>query len=252
MCPAHSFGSHARGRYEVALNWNASSRESIIQLVGSTPHARTVVLHFGKLGRADREWLRRWSIQHSVQFITVDETLVLYLASLPDGALRALFDCTLPFTCSEPFFTAAGLVPPESFFGRESERSTITERFGSCFVYGGRQLGKTALLNAAQAAFDDPESGHLAHFLDLKVHDIGIGHGADHIWQVLWRVFQKLGVVDTEQKMPRGHDSLVDAIEKSVTEWLDQEDHSGILLLLDEADSFLANDLKNDFRVSTA
>ena len=118
------------------------------------------------LGRADREWLRRWSIQHSVQFITVDETLVLYLASLPDGALRALFDCTLPFTCAEPFFTAAGLVPPESFFGRESERSTITERFGSCFVYGGRQLGKTALLNAAQAAFDDPASGHLAHFLD--------------------------------------------------------------------------------------
>ena len=251
LCPAHSFGSQARGRYEVAFNWNASSRESIIQLVGSTPHARTVVLHFGKLQRADREWLRRWSIQHSVQFITVDETLVLYLASLPDGALRSLFDCTLPFTCAEPFFTAAGLVPPESFFGRESERSTITERFGSCFVYGGRQLGKTALLNAAQAAFDDPASGHLAHFLDLKVHDIGVGHGADHIWRVLWGVFHKLGVVDTEQKMPRGHDSLVDAIEKGVTEWLDQEDHSGILLLLDEADSFLADDLKNDFRVST-
>jgi len=251
LCPAHSFGSHARGRYEVAFNWNASSRESIIQLVGSTPHARTVVLHFGKLGRGDREWLRRWSVQHSVQFITVDETLVLYLASLPDGALRALFDCTLPFTCSEPFFTAAGLVPPESFFGRESERSTITERFGSCFVYGGRQLGKTALLNAAQAAFDDPASGHLAHFIDLKVHDIGIGHSADHIWQVLWGVFHKLGVFDTEQKMPRGHDSLVDAIEKGVTGWLDQEDDRGILLLLDEADAFLADDLKNDFRVST-
>lgn len=251
LCPAHSFGSHAHGRYEVALNWNASSRESIIQLVGSNPHARTVVLHFGKLGRADREWLRRWSIQQSVQFITVDETLVLYLASLPDGALRALFDCTLPFTCTEPFFTAAGLVPPESFFGRESERSIIMERFGSCFVYGGRQLGKTALLNAAQAEFDNPASGHLAHFLDLKVHDVGIGHGADHIWQVLWREFHKLGVVDTEQKMPRGHDSLLAAIENSVTEWLDQEDHSGILLLLDEADSFLADDLKNDFRVST-
>ena len=251
LCPSHFFGSHARGRYEVALNWNASSRESIIQLVGSTPHARTFVLHFGKLGRTDREWLRRWSIQHSVQFITVDETLVLYLASLPDGALRALFDCTLPFTCTEPFFTAAGLAPPESFFGRESERSTITERFGSCFVYGGRQLGKTALLNAAQAAFNDPASGHLAHFLDLKVRDIGFGYGADHIWRVLWEVFQELGVVGTEQRIPRGQDSLIQAIEKSVTEWLDQEDHNGILLLLDEADSFLADDLKNDFRVST-
>ena len=251
LCPAYSFGSDARGRYKVVLNWNASSRESIIQVVGSTPHARTFVLHFGKLARADREWLSRWSIQNSVQFITVDETLVLYLASLPDGALRALFDCTLPFTCVEPFFTAAGLVPPESFFGRGSEHRTISESSGSCFVYGGRQLGKTALLNNVQDAFHNPTSRRLAHYLDLKVHDIGIGHGADHIWKVLWKVFGQLGVIDTEQKMPRGHDSLVNAIARAVTGWLDQEDHGGILLLLDEADFFLADDLKNDFRVST-
>ena len=251
LCPAYSFGSDARGRYTVVLNWNASSRESIIQVVGSTPHARTFVLHFGKLARADRQWLSRWSIQNSVQFITVDETLVLYLASLPDGALRALFDCTLPFTCVEPFFTAAGLVPPESFFGRGSEHRTISESSGSCFVYGGRQLGKTALLNNVQDAFHNPASRRLAHYLDLKVHDIGIGHGADHIWKVLWKVFGQLGVIDTEQKMPRGHDSLVHTIARAVTGWLDQEDHGGILLLLDEADSFLADDLKNDFRVST-
>lgn len=251
LCPAYSFGSDARGRYKVVLNWNASSRESIIQVVGSTPHARTFVLHFGKLAKADREWLSRWSIQNSVQFITIDETLVLYLASLPDGALRALFDCTLPFTCVEPFFTAAGLVPPESFFGRGSEHRTISESSGSCFVYGGRQLGKTALLNNVQDAFHNPTSRRLAHYLDLKVHDIGIGHGADHIWKVLWKVFGQLGVIDTEQKMPRGHDSLVNAIASAVTGWLDQEDHGGILLLLDEADFFLADDLKNDFRVST-
>ena len=251
LCPVHSFGSAARGRYEVVLNWNASSREPIIQAVGSAPHERKVVLHFGKLIRADREWLRLWSIQNSVQFLTVDETLVLYLASLPDGALRALFDCTLPFTCAEPFFTAAGLVPPESFFGRESERSTITERFGSCFVYGGRQLGKTALLNAAQAAFHNPASGRLAPFVDLKVHGIGKGREPVHIWLVLWDVFVQLGAIDPEQPMPRGQDSLVAAIENTVTRWLDREDQGGILLLLDEADDFLASDLKNDFRVST-
>ena len=251
LCPAYSFGSDARGRYKVVLNWNAASRESIIQVAGSIPHARTFVLHFGKLAKADRKWLSRWSIQNSVQFITIDETLVLYLASLPDGALRALFDCTLPFTCVEPFFTAAGLVPPESFFGRGSEHRIISESSGSCFVYGGRQLGKTALLNNVQDAFHNPTSRRLAQYLDLKVHDIGIGHGADDIWKVLWKVFDQLGVIDTEKKMPRGHDSLVNAIAGAVTGWLAQEDHGGILLLLDEADSFLADDLKNDFRVST-
>ena len=250
LCPVHPFGSDADGRYVVALNWSASARESIIQGIDTNPNACTFVLHFGKLARDDREWLRRWSIQYSAQFVTVDETLVLYLATLPGGALRALFECTLPFTCVEPFFTAPGLVPPESFFGRESERRTIMDRFGSCFVYGGRQLGKTALLHAAQSAFHDPASRRLALYVDLKVHDIGIAHGADHIWQVLWPLFSDLGVV-ADRSMPPGRDGLVGSVTQSVVRWLAQDDDCRILLLLDESDAFLADDLTNEFSVST-
>ena len=175
LCPAHAFGSGARGRYSIVFNWHVQAREPIIQaLAAGDPNVRTIVLHFGKLTRADREWLRRWSIEQSTQFITIDETLVLYLASLPREMLRALFDGTLPFTGAEPYFTAPGLVPPESFFGREGERTRITDPYGSCFVYGGRQLGKTALLQAAQAAFHNPEERHLAEYVDLKARDVGI------------------------------------------------------------------------------
>ena len=251
LCPVHAFGSDANGRYEIVLNWNTSARETIIQAINPDPNRCTFVLHFDKLSRADREWLRRWSIRSSVQFVTVDEILVLYLATVPSGTLKALFDCTLPFTCTEPFFTAPGLVPPESFFGRESERRSIMDRYGSCFVYGGRQLGKTALLHAAQAAFHNPESRHLAQCIDLKVHDIGIAYGADHIWQVLWQTFVQVGVVDPDREMPRGRDSLVDALRHFIIHWLTQDEDSRILLLLDEADAFLADDLKSDFRVST-
>ena len=101
---------------------------------------------------------RRWSTNQSTQFVTIDETLVLYLASLPREVLRALFDCTLPFTCAEPYFTAPGLVPPESFYGREGERNRIIDQYGSCFVYGGRQLGKTALLQTAQDCIPQPRA----------------------------------------------------------------------------------------------
>ena len=250
LCPVHPFGSDADGRYDVVLNWSASARESIIQGIDTNPNAHTFVLHFGKLAREDREWLRSWSIGHSAQFVTVDETLVLYLATLPAGALSALFGCTLPFTCVEPFFTAPGLVPPESFFGRESERRAIMDRYGSCFVYGGRQLGKTALLHAAQSTFHAPTSHRLALYVDLRVHDIGIGHGADRIWQVLWPLFSDLGVV-AERSMPRGRDGLMGAITESVVRWLAQDDDCRILLLLDEADAFLADDLKSEFSVAT-
>ena len=175
---------------------------------------------------------------------------MLYLATLAQGRLRALFECALPFTCAEPYFTAAGLVPPESFFGRESERRAIMDRYGTCFVYGGRQLGKTALLHAAQSAFHAPESNRLALYVDLKVHDVGgIAHGADHIWQVLWSMFAELGI--TEPPMPRGRDRLVDKLEQSVCRWVERDNECRVLALLDEADGFLAGDLKNDFRASS-
>ena len=251
LCPAHSFGSDANGRYDVLLNSNASAREPIVQAISANPNRCTFVLHFGKLTTPDRYWLRQWSIRNAAQFITIDETLVLYLSSIPSGTLRAMFDCTLPFTCTEPFFTAPGLVPPESFFGRENERRSIIERFGSCFVYGGRQLGKTALLHAAQASFHKPSARRLARCVDLKVHDIGIAFGADHIWQVLWGVCVELGVVAADRSVPRGRDSFADALEKAITGWLAQDQDGQILLLLDEADAFLADDLKGDFRVST-
>ena len=252
MCPAYSFGSEANGRYEVVFNWS-SPLEPIVQAVNANPHARVLVLHFGRLARSDREWLRGWSIQHAVQFVTIDESLVLYLASVPAGTLRTLFDCALPFTCVEPFFTAPGLVPPESFFGRESERRSISEPYGSCFVYGGRQLGKTALLNSVQAGFHDPAAGHLARCIDLKVHDVGIARGADHIWEVLWRVLVQLGVLHDDRGMPPpGRDALVGEIAGAVNGWIDEAgDDRRILLLLDEADAFLLADLKNDFPVST-
>ena len=251
LCPAHAFGSAANGRYDVLLNSNASAREPIIQAINANANRCAFVLHFGKLTTPDRQWLRQWSIRNATQFITIDETLVLYLSSIPSGTLRAMFDCTLPFSCTEPFFTAPGLVPPESFFGRESERRSIVDRFGSCFVYGGRQLGKTALLHAAQAAFHDPNARRLARCVDLKVHDIGIAFGADHIWQVLWNVCVELGIVAPDRSVPRGRDSLVEAIEEAITSWLAQDEDGQILLLLDEADAFLADDLKSDFRVST-
>ena len=250
LCPIHPFGSSADGRYEVVLNWPASARELIVQAIDASPNTRTFVLHFGKLTTADREWLRRWSIDHSVHFVIIDEALVLYLASLPGGTLRAMFDCTLPFTSAEPFFTAPGLVPPESFFGRESERRTILDPYGSCFVYGGRQLGKTALLRAAAAAFHKPERRQVAQYVDLKVHDIGTAARPDEIWRLLWSVFVRAGVIGDDQKTPRGHDKLVDAVSNAVTDWTRADDDSRILLLLDEADAFLAADLGNDFGVS--
>ncbi len=256
VCPDHTFGSNANGRYDVLLNANPKARESIIQAVPAAGYSRghTIVLHLGKLTRKDREALRRWSTDEAVPFIAIDECLVLYLASLSEGTLRALFDCTLPFTCTRPYFTAAGLVPPEAFFGREGERGKIRDLYGSCFVYGGRQLGKTALLHDVRAAVHNPEQGQLAEYIDLKARDVGIAEGPEHLWHVLWGSFKHLGVVDDGAPMPRGRNRLVENVEAAVERWLGETQDRRLLVLLDEADAFLEADLKNEnspFGVST-
>ena len=255
VCPDHTFGSDANGRYDVLLNASANARESIIQAV-PTGYSRghTIVLHLGRLTRDDREALRRWSTDGAVPFIAIDECLVLYLASLSEGTLRAMFDCALPFTCTKPYFTAAGLVPPEAFFGREGERSKISDRFGSCFVYGGRQLGKTALLHDVRAAIHSPEQGQLAEYIDLEARDVGRAEGPEHLWHVLWGSLKHLGVVDDGVPTPRGRNRLVENVETAVERWLDKTQDRRILVLLDEADRFLDADLKNEnnpFGVST-
>lgn len=249
LCPVYSFGSAAEGHYDLILNWKPSARGAIVQAVGSNPNRHSIVLHFGRISREDRLWLRRWSIKNSNQFIVIDETLVLYLA-LSSDALRSLFDSTLPFACVEPFFTAAGLVPPECFYGRENERRILMDRYGSCFVYGGRQLGKTALLRSAEAAFHRPEKRHIAHCIDLQKFAIGTAVGADHLWNVLWDEFSKLGIITTERRGRRGRDRLVRDFTQALAEWLSNDKHSQILLLLDEADEFLKDDLNNEYRES--
>ena len=251
LCPVPTFGSDANGRYEIILNWRSPPEAPIVQSVSEKLNRCVIVFHFGGLSTDAREWLREWSIRNRTPFIAVDESLVLYLSSLQSGTLRAFFDCTLPFTAVQPFFTAAGLVPPESFYGRENERQEVMDRWGSCFVYGGRQLGKTALLRSAEATFHRPESRQVAKCVDLKVHDIGIAHGAAHVWKTLWDIFQEFDVIESGQPVPRGRDKRVEAVTNAVRRWVSEGEDSRILLLLDEADAFLAADLKEDFREST-
>ena len=246
ICPLHTFGSNLNGRYEIFLNWRSEAHEPIIQsLSKESPTGRPLVLHFGHLGEG-RESLLRWGAQNGRKFLVIDTTLLMYLASLPGNWLRVMFDCTLPFSAPDPFVTdTAGLVPPELFYGRARDRASIMDQEGSCFVYGGRQLGKTALLRSAEALFNEPHAGRLAKWLDLKGNDVGVAHGADHIWNVIWDALLAMGIIEKEKHPPRRASEAAKAASKAIGEWINAGAGRRILLLLDEADPFLAADAEN-------
>lgn len=250
LCPSRQFGSQAKGRYRVLLSWEQPADESIARSMGNEGGIPTVVLHFGCLGD-DRDKLRRWAIQNHRLFLVIDEALALFLAGRPSRRLSALFRCSLPFTSVEPYATTSGLVPPELFYGREYERWNVMEQSGSCFIYGGRQLGKTALLRRVERDFT--QDTHFAHWIDLKANEIGYGRGPHDIWLVLQRELRRFDMVGKRRNReldPKDR-RQVESFVESIRQWLDERADRRLILLLDEADEFLVKDAETDFREST-
>ena len=252
LCPSRQFGSEAAGHYRVLLNWDRPADESILRALGDGGLIPTVVLHFGCLA-ASREKLRAGAVQTHRLFLVVDEALILYLTTLSSGRLPAMFRCSLPFTSADPYATTSGVVPPELFYGRKRERQAVMDQSGACFIYGGRQLGKTALLRSVERDFN--RSGatqtRVAKWIDLKVNEIGYQLGPSDIWPLLQRELRRLDLTDKRRvELDPGDNRQVQAFLGRIRKWLDERKDRRLLLLLDEADEFLKGDAKTDFKES--
>ena len=244
LCPSRQFGSEANGRYRVFLNADRSAIDSIFRSIGIEGGDPAIVLHFGRLG-ADRNEIRKRATREHRLFLVVDESLVLFLAGRASNRLSALFRCTLPYSAAQPYATTSGLVPRELFYGRMSERSTIMDPFGACFIYGGRQLGKTALLRQVEKDYTGPD--RVAKWIDLKVNEID---RAPDLWRVLQRGLRPSHVVRRDREIDPENRNQVESLLREIREWLDGRDTRRLLLLLDEADRFLEVDSKKDFQES--
>lgn len=240
-CPAAAYGSNAGGNYRLLCVWDRPTEEDLLNDIGDTAMGPpTVVFHFGRMIEQRRRDLARVCLEKRRTLALIDDALVFYLCGERDTRLRTLFECVLPFTFLEPYTITAGLVPPEMFYGRKLERESIINPLGSCFIYGGRQLGKTALLRDVEHVFHTPEQERVALWLDLKACGIGYNRGIDDLWVVLAGEMKRLGVVPST--MP--HHASVDTLLNHVADWLAVDERRRILLLLDEADRFLEIDGK--------
>ena len=104
-------------------------------------------------------------------FIVVDRVVLLYLAKhyATNTVNRMLMAVTMPFAYYQPFVeNSSQTMPPELFTGREDELTKIESADGANLVYGGRQLGKSALLKMAQHNIDKNSNGDRAVLLEIK------------------------------------------------------------------------------------
>ena len=250
VCPLPMFGSAALGKYRVVCVWGRPTEDELLQWVGdSTVSSRpTLLLYFGRM--TERKWrdLSRLSKTKRRSFALLDETLLVYLCHAAGSRLRAWFDVSLPFSFSSPYDATAGLVPPEMFYGRGAELDAVRGPNGRCFIYGGRQLGKTALLKRAEQSFQAPADGHYAKWIDLRAEGIGVSRAAAEVWVTLHEKLKELGVLDARIAAPvPGKKQGVEGVIRGIREFLTGDSDRRVLLLLDEADRFFEQDGRNDF-----
>lgn len=201
---------------------------------GIDKHAAHLILVPWLMTFEERRQLLVASRRKQTTALVIDAGVAGFLAARLPRSFKALQDVTLPYSVFRHYApNFAGDVPEEVFVGREEQIAQITSPEGSLYVYGGRQLGKSAVLRKVQRDFDDG-GDRAAIYIDLKSRGIGEFNEPEHIWEVLRDSLRERGILPKNISSGKPS-SIVPAIRK----WLDEDGSRRVLVLLDEADLFL-------------
>lgn len=208
-----------------------------------------IILYLGSLTLQQRIAFTEMARKRKACFAILDESLLAYLALQRDTRLRAFLECSLPFSAPNPYTPdRAGSVPQEMFFGRDDMVDRLTDPNGSCIVYGGRQLGKSALLVATQRKFHDPEQNRYAWIEDIRL----TGTSAICISQPTSIIKKLLDRFVEHGLLVLGKSVAPDALLSHIKGVFQKNKDLRVLVMLDEADNFLDADAISNFPIVSA
>ena len=107
-------------------------------------------------------------------FAVLDRVLLVFLFNNYNVQFinQILLSVMMPFSYYQPYvWDSSKVMPPEIFMGRKEELEKIESPAGVNIVYGGRQLGKSALLKKAKMDVNHDENGNRAVFIEIKELD---------------------------------------------------------------------------------
>ena len=233
LIPIYQYGSAAQGRYTVCIAQAGCSWQDVCKELGPEPVDPIIVLFKDVLRDSVRINIREAVAKNNLPMIVIDQGLFIYsLIKQPSDRLSAIFHVALPYTNLNPYRVVEGVSLNEMFVGRQAQMREIIDLDGANFVYGGRQLGKTALLMQAEAKHHNPERGRYVITVRLE-RNLGT---PEHFWE---QVGEELTAHDIVR-----HATKAGTIEKRIREFLDKDEHRQIILFVDEADAFLDHEIR--------
>jgi hypothetical protein len=249
--PMPEFGTQAQGHYDVICLWERPGADTIAaRLSDQNLDIHTViVLYLGRITARQKRDVVRVSRGRELAIAVLDESLLVFLAQEKDVRLPAFLRCALPFAALNPYRPfQAGDVPPEMFYGRQSMARELQRPGGSSLVYGGRQLGKSALLRHAQRQFHDPGREQYAWVENMKlVFDPSAGKTTANVWRSLRDGFKAHQLFDSRITTDDPSE-----IARRLRTAMKARPRQRVLVMLDEADEFLDADARDGFRTVIA
>lgn len=218
-------------------------------------HDRTILISARDLSNDERNELASFSKRERHTLFHVDPVMLAVLAGLnvqDSSRLKTFLQLSLPWTYFNPY-TGEQMqpAPPEMRYGRENDIKMLTTmRNGAAMIFGGRQLGKTTLLNETQRRFHNPEQRSHAclHQMDgnLDRADLSGNELEKHRTKV-WRTIYTSAVSSDLIKETYGLDTAGQVA--ALQEYFGRENPDAFMVCLDEIDPILGLDAANGFRI---
>ncbi|KUF16645.1 hypothetical protein [Streptomyces silvensis] len=246
---APALGSQIReqgGNLRVMMVWGRPPAKVVMSWAErDTSDASLLVVYFGTLGREARVELAVGSSRLQ-PLLVVDDAALAYLAARGNRQVSIATQTLLPFSGVNPYIREKrGRIGGEMFYGRDAERKSILDPRGTQVIYGGRGLGKSALLADAGERFTEQRPGyHQAVCVNLDQENIGKGSsfGPETLWSVLERELTAAQVLDDRPQGGKKRQEISERVRAGIRTWLEGDSRRRLLILLDECDQFFEAD----------
>ena len=246
--PIAAFGSALDGQpmYVICLYgiYDCDRLYEKMRSFDAIPGSKIILLDYA-LGQTDRRALARKMKKRESDLrnlnIVIDRVLITYLSDHYNENLinRILMAIAMPFAYYQPYVVeSVHTMPPEIFIGRKLELSEIESASGVNLIYGGRQLGKSALFKKAVSDLDG-HGGNRAVLIDIK--ELSCAAAARKISTKLIDL-----EITPDGEITEDWDILCRNIERRLRS--KEAPVPYFLLMLDEADAFIDDCAKQGYR----
>jgi hypothetical protein len=239
------FGSRSKGQRLVLTA--AMPTEGVLTELCEAAGAYYVVLFVTEVVNPHRRLQFLVSnIRANRKVILVDTASLLFALGEQETRPLTLLELGQPYSFVAPYKDwDREAVPPEMFVGREEDFHQIFAAEGSCVVYGGRRMGKTALLHHIKHLRDDPAGGTLVGYVDVQPN-LGSLDNPARIWSVLADSLPAIFPGTRSQGLDQAK------FTRDVRSWLMEDQRRRVILCIDECDKFVVADAAQDYRVFLA